>query len=188
MFLLRQPFPEQHQRHVEAGQGIAQQYTDMHHEFRWHVVGQQGPGQIDCMCQRQHGRYMLQHWRQPVDRKKHATQQHHRGDSQREVVHEIVIAGGEGGDDQPDRRETQADQKCERNDPQRQRRVRQSQQITSSTARPDSRLLLAAQTISENTMSSSVMGVLSIASQVRCSCMRAKPEYSASKLALFMVL
>ena len=61
-------------------------------------------------------------------------------------------------------------------------------QITSNTAIPDNRLLLAAQKISDSTMSSSVMGVLRIASQVRCSCIRAKPEYSASKLALFMVL
>ena len=50
-----------------------------------------------------------------------------------------------------------------------------------------SHALLAAQTISPATMSSSVSGALMIASQVFCTCMREKPEYIDSNDAVNMV-
>src|SRR3990172_7463639 len=62
-----------------------------------------------------------------------------------------------------------------------------SPHTTSRMARPERKLLLAAQTSSAVTMSSSVIGAAMIASQVFCTCMREKPEYSASNVALFAV-
>ncbi len=45
-----------------------------------------------------------------------------------------------------------------------------------------------AQVSSPSITSSSVIGAFMIASQVRCTCMREKPEYSTSNVAAFMVL
>src|SRR3970040_2426572 len=59
---------------------------------------------------------------------------------------------------------------------------------TTSTAVPESTLLLAAQTASPMTTSSSVTGALMIASHVFWTCIREKPEYIASNDALIMVL
>src|SRR5687767_7131228 len=59
---------------------------------------------------------------------------------------------------------------------------------TSSTALPDRKALLAAQTASPVNTSSSVTGAFMMASQVRCTCMREKPEYIASNDALVMML
>ena len=53
---------------------------------------------------------------------------------------------------------------------------------------PDRKLLAAAHSASAKTMSSRLTGAFMIASQVRCTCMRENAEYSASKVALFMVL
>ena len=55
-------------------------------------------------------------------------------------------------------------------------------------AAPERKLLLAAHAHSAMTTSSSVSGALSMASQLRCTCMRENAEYSDSKVALFMVL
>jgi len=49
------------------------------------------------------------------------------------------------------------------------------------------RALLAAHAHSPASTSSSVMGVLTIASQVRCTCMRENAENSDSKVAAYMV-
>ena len=48
--------------------------------------------------------------------------------------------------------------------------------------------LKAAQSISASTTSSSPTGVFMMPSQVFCTCMREKAEYSASKLAAFIAL
>ena len=55
-------------------------------------------------------------------------------------------------------------------------------------AAPDSIALLAPQTISPSTMSPSASGVCMIASHVRCTCIREKPEYIDSKLADIITL
>ncbi len=55
-------------------------------------------------------------------------------------------------------------------------------------ATPDSIDLLAAQITSPSTMSPSVSGVCMIASHVRCTCIREKPEYIDSKLADIITL
>jgi hypothetical protein len=52
---------------------------------------------------------------------------------------------------------------------------------TSNTATPDMKLFDAAQIHSANTTSSRLTGALRIPSHVRCTCMRANPEYRASK-------
>src|SRR3990167_10658340 len=64
---------------------------------------------------------------------------------------------------------------------------RPSDQTTSRMASPARKLLLAAQTSSASTTSSSVRGAVMIASQVFCMCMRENAEYMASNVALFMV-
>ena len=61
-------------------------------------------------------------------------------------------------------------------------------QITARIARPDNRLLDVAQVSSPNITSSSVIGAFRIASQVRCTCIREKLEYSTSNVAAFIVL
>ena len=48
--------------------------------------------------------------------------------------------------------------------------------------------LKPAHSISANTTSSRLMGVFRMPSQVFCTCMREKAEYSASKLAAFIAL
>src|SRR6266702_173592 len=59
---------------------------------------------------------------------------------------------------------------------------------TARIAAPESTLFDAAQASSASTTSSRSTGAFMIASQVRCTCMREKAEYIASKVALFMVL
>src|SRR6185503_10638930 len=64
---------------------------------------------------------------------------------------------------------------------------RPSAHATMRMARPDRNALLVAHSSSASATSSRVIGAFMIASQVRCTCMREKPEYIASKVALFMV-
>ncbi len=59
--------------------------------------------------------------------------------------------------------------------------------MTIRIAVPDSVALAAAHSSSPAITSSSVTGAFMIASQVRCTCMREKAEYSASNEAAFMV-
>ena len=54
--------------------------------------------------------------------------------------------------------------------------TRPSAQITTKIARPERKLLAAAQTSSASTTSSSPTGALTIASQVFCTCMRENAE------------
>ena len=60
--------------------------------------------------------------------------------------------------------------------------------ITIRIASTEITLLVAAQTHSANTTSSSDIGALMIASQVRCTCMRENAEYIASKEEVNMAL
>jgi hypothetical protein len=63
-----------------------------------------------------------------------------------------------------------------------------STMITIRIASTEITLLVAAQTHSANTTSSSDIGALMIASQVRCTCMRENAEYIASKEEVNMAL
>ena len=63
-----------------------------------------------------------------------------------------------------------------------------SAKIISRMAKPDRKLLLAAHMASASSTSSRLSGVFMIASQVFCTCMRENAEYSASKVAVFIVL
>jgi hypothetical protein len=55
--------------------------------------------------------------------------------------------------------------------------------MTAMIAATENRLFSAAHSISANTMSSSAMGAFMMLSQVFCTCMREKAEYSDSKVA-----
>ena len=62
-----------------------------------------------------------------------------------------------------------------------------STQITARIASPERKLFAAHHPSSAATMSSSATGALRIASHVFCTCMRENDEYSASKVAVFMI-
>ena len=65
--------------------------------------------------------------------------------------------------------------------------ARPSAQTTARMARPERKLLLVVHASSASTTSSSCSGAFMMASQVRCTCMREKAEYSDSKVALLAV-
>ena len=65
--------------------------------------------------------------------------------------------------------------------------VRPMAVMTTRIAAPENSDLVAAQNSSPATTSASPSGVLRMASQVFCTCMREKAEYSASKLAAYML-
>ena len=67
-------------------------------------------------------------------------------------------------------------------------RLMSSAQITPMMMVTENSALKPAHSISASTTSSSCTGVLRMPSQVFCTCMREKAEYSASKLAAFMAL